>query len=193
MIIGIDASNIRGGGGVTHLVELLRAAEPQAHGFSEVIVWSGRPTLNRIEDRPWLVKCHQPLLDKSLPHRIIWQRFRLSKLARMADCDVLLVPGGAYAGNFRPMVTMSRSMLPFEWRELKRHGVSLASFRLIFLRWTQSRTFRKAEGLIFLTQYARDAIMPVVNTICGKTTIIPHGVDDRFASPPRKQLSIGKL
>lgn len=35
MILGIDASNIRAGGGVTHLVELL---DPQAHRFNHVIV-----------------------------------------------------------------------------------------------------------------------------------------------------------
>ena len=33
MILGIDASNIRGGGGVTHLVELLAFSDPAAAGF----------------------------------------------------------------------------------------------------------------------------------------------------------------
>ena len=66
MIIGIDASNIRAGGGVTHLLELLRAVDPLVYGFAQVIVWGGKATLGRIEDRPWLVKNHQPLLDKGL-------------------------------------------------------------------------------------------------------------------------------
>ena len=149
MRLGIDAYNLRAGGGVTHLVALLRAADPLAQGFSQVIVWGGLLTLGQIEDRPWLVKCHQPLLDKSLPHRIFWQRFRLSKLARTADCDVLFVPGGSYAGDFHPVVSMSRNMLPFEWRELRRYGWSLTSLKLMLLRWTQSRTFRKRMGLFF--------------------------------------------
>jgi hypothetical protein len=38
MILGIDASNIREGGGVTHLVELLRSVDPLVHGFSQVVV-----------------------------------------------------------------------------------------------------------------------------------------------------------
>jgi hypothetical protein len=46
MILGINASNIRSGGGVTHLVELLRAAEPEMYGFNKVIVWSGKKTLS---------------------------------------------------------------------------------------------------------------------------------------------------
>ena len=53
MILGIDASNIRGGGGITHLVELLKAAHPAQHGFGKVVVWSGQETLSKIEERPW--------------------------------------------------------------------------------------------------------------------------------------------
>lgn len=192
MRLGIDASNLRAGGGVTHLIELLRAADPLAYGFSQVIVWSGQATLNRIEDHPWLVKSYQPLLDTSLPYRTFWQRFRLSRLAQVAECDLLFVPGGSYAGDFHPMVTMSQNMLPFEWRELRRYGWSMTSIRLMLLRWTQSRSFRRADGLIFLTQYAREEVMRVIKTNAGQTTIIPHGIDDQFASPPREQLPISQ-
>ena len=192
MRLGIDAYNLRAGGGVTHLVALLRAADPLAQGFSQVIVWGGLLTLGQIEDRPWLVKCHQPLLDKSLPHRIFWQRFRLSKLARTADCDVLFVPGGSYAGDFHPVVSMSRNMLPFEWRELRRYGWSLTSLKLMLLRWTQSRTFRQADGLIFLTQYAQTVVTRAVKTLAARVTLIPHGVDERFAGSPREQRPISQ-
>src|ERR1700689_3624802 len=156
VIFGIDASNIRFGGGVTHLLELLRAVEPQGHGFSKVIVWGGQSTLMQVEDRPWLVKSHLPLLDKSLWYRAFWQRFRLSALARSAGCDVLFVPGGAYAGAFHPVVTMSRNLLPFEWPELRRFGWSRMTLKFLLLRVIQTRTFRRADGLIFLTRYARD-------------------------------------
>src|SRR6266516_4027540 len=192
MRLGVDASNLRAGGGITHLVELLRVADPLRYGFSHVIVWSGQAVLDRLEDRLWLVKSSQPLLDRSLPYRAFWQRVRLSSLARMAGCDVVFVPGGSYVGNFRPMVTMSRNMLPFEWRELWRYGCSLTGFRLMILRWTQSRTFRRADGLIFLTQYARNAVMRVVKTASGRTTIAPHGIEGRFANPPREQLPISQ-
>jgi glycosyltransferase involved in cell wall biosynthesis len=190
MRLGIDASNLRSGGGVTHLIELLRVSDPVAHGFSQVIVWGGKAILNQIEDRSWLVKLFQPSLDRSLRYRIFWQRFRLARLARAADCDLLFAPGGSYAGDFRPMVTMCRNMLPFEWRELRRYGCSLTSIRLMLLRWAQSRSFRQAEGLIFLTEYAHDQVMRVVKTASGKIAVVPHGVGDRFAGRTRKPLPI---
>ncbi|RUQ32320.1 MAG: hypothetical protein EKK68_06885 [Candidatus Competibacteraceae bacterium] len=38
LVVGIDASNLRGGGGVTHLAELLLAANPAAHGVDSVVI-----------------------------------------------------------------------------------------------------------------------------------------------------------
>jgi glycosyltransferase involved in cell wall biosynthesis len=192
MRIGIDASNLRAGGGVTHLVELLRATDPHAHGFEKVIVWGGAVTLSKIEDRDWLCKVHDPLLDGGLLFRQYWQRFKVAKLARDADCNILFAPGGSYAGNFRPFVTMSRNMLPFEWDEARRYGMSWQLLRIALLRRSQSQTFRKADGLIFLTEYARDGVMKVVKCIGGASAIIPHGIDARFVHPCRAQRDIGQ-
>ena len=47
--IGIDASNLRAGGGVTHLMELLRAAQPAEHDIDHIVVWGGKPTLKALE------------------------------------------------------------------------------------------------------------------------------------------------
>jgi glycosyltransferase involved in cell wall biosynthesis len=130
------------------------------------------------------------MLDSGLLFRIIWHRFRLSKLARTEGCDVLFVPGGTYAGNFHPMVTFSQNLLPFDRNESQRYGGSLTGLRLRILYWTQSQTFLRADGVIFLTRYARDAVMRMIGTTAGKTTIVPHGIDEQFAHAPREQQPI---
>src|SRR3990172_6752011 len=150
MRIGIDASNIRAGGGVTHLVELLRAAKPQEHGFDEIIVWSGSATLNCLEDRPWLKKKHDPMLDENLIKRFYWQRFRLDRLIQKELCDILFVPGGTYTGTFRPFATFSQNLLPFEWLEARRYGVSWMLLKMLLLYRAQRRTFVRASGVIYL-------------------------------------------
>jgi glycosyltransferase involved in cell wall biosynthesis len=190
MRLGIDASNIRGGGGVTHLVELLRAADPQAYGFKQVIVWGGAATFGRFEERPWLRKVHEPLLDRSLPYRLYWQRFMLVRALRREGCDMLFAPGGSYIGPFRPFVSMSQNLLPFEWTEARRYGFSWQLLRNMFLRFSQSWSFRAANGVIFLTEYARDVVMKTVKDLDGMTTIIPHGINDRFFLPPRHQKAL---
>jgi glycosyltransferase involved in cell wall biosynthesis len=190
VIACIDASNIRHGGGVTHLIEVLRAARPEAAGFSKVIVWAGNTTLQRIEDRPWLVKRHLPILDRNVFFRALWQRFSLTTLARSVPCDVLYVPGGSYAGNFRPVVSMSQNLLPFEWTELARYRWSWVGVKLRLLRATQTQTLQHADGVIFLTQYAQNVVSRSIGALSGKAVIIPHGIDNRFVSPPKAQLPI---
>ena len=190
MIVGIDASNIRSGGTINHLAELLRNADPSVHDFSQVIVWGGSITLGRIEPQRWLIKRHYPVLDGSLLRRSAWQRFQLSGLARAANCDVLFVPGGSFAGNFFPVLAMSQNLLPFEWRELRRFGWSWLTVRLVLLRITNTQTFRRVNGCIFLTKYAHDTVMRAVKKTRAKTTVIPFGIDCRFTCAPRKQFSI---
>jgi glycosyltransferase involved in cell wall biosynthesis len=190
MRLGVDASNIRSGGGVTHLAQLLESAEPGAHGIDAVIVWAPQATLSRLKDRPWLLKRHAAALESSYPLRALWQGTRLGALARLEKCDLLFVPGGTFATSFRPLVTMSRNLLPFEWRELWRYGCSLTTLRLLMLRSSQSRSFRKASGTVFLTHYAQNAVCKVTGNLRGMSDIIPHGVDERFFQLERTQRSI---
>ena len=196
MRVGIDASNLRGGGGTaTHLIELLKAAKPVDHGFDEVFVWAGSAVLSKLEDRAWLRKSPQQLLEQAANPfrdrrqllRAYWQRFRLRKLAEQARCDVLFVPGGLDTSGFHPLVTMSRNLLPFDFGEARRYGWSPARLRLWILRLLQTRTFRHADGLIFLTEYARAVVSGVAHLNGLRTMVIPHGVSPRFSLPPRVQ------
>jgi len=187
--LGIDASNIRSGGGVTHLVELLRNASPEKYGFSKVIIWSSKITLAKIDDKDWLVKIRNKHIDGSLIRRIFWQRFCLKKSIRSFGCNLLFVPGGLDKSGFKPMVTMHRNLLPFEWQELLRYGFSLETMRLIILRFAQLTSFKRASGTIFLTQYAQDSVLKITGALKGNKALIPHGVDQRFFVTPRKQKS----
>jgi hypothetical protein len=51
LTIGIDATNLRGGGGVTHLVELLRVVESTLHSIDRVVVWGGTHTLKLLKTK----------------------------------------------------------------------------------------------------------------------------------------------
>jgi glycosyltransferase involved in cell wall biosynthesis len=190
MIIGIDATNIRVGGGIHHLVEVLGIAEPDKHDFSQIILFGGSKTLEQIESRPWLTKVMPPELNRGLIHRTFWQRFFLSAEARRYKCDLLFVPGGSYVGDFKPVISMSQNLLPFQWCELRRYGLSFSALKLLLLRLSQARTFASVDGVIFLTEYARSVVNKVVNLSESKTTVIPHGINSKFSFDPKPQLSI---
>ena len=191
MILGIDATNIRGGGGgVTHLVELLRAADPAEAGIDRVHVWGATETLDRLEARPWLTLTRPPELDAGLVQRTLWQHRHLADAARSAACDVLLVLSGSYAGDFSPFVVIHQNLLPFEWQELARYGVSSMTARLIALRVLQSRTIRRASGAIYLSEHARRTVSGVVGGVRECDPVIPHGIDERFFRNPRTQSAL---
>ncbi len=190
LIIGIDATNLRGGGGLTHLLELLQAAHPIRHGFDRIVVWSGAKTLSALDDRLWLDKRNPPDLDKGLIKRSLWQCFHLAKAVRNEGCSVLFVPGGSYAGSFHPVVTVSQNLLPFDISELRRYGVTLFALKLLFLRLTQTFSFRRSDGIIFLSEYARAAVLHVSGQLSARICKIPHGLNPRFNKPPKVQYPI---
>jgi glycosyltransferase involved in cell wall biosynthesis len=182
--VGIDASNIRVGGGVTHLVEMLGAADPERAGVRRVVLWSSARTLNRISDRPWLCKKHVPQLDRGLAVRALWQRLRLGDNARREGCDILLVPGGLQSSDFQPSVLMSQNLLPFETHELNRYGLSWMRLKMMLLRAMQSASFRRARAVIFLSEYARDCVLAATGPLRGRTAVIPLGVNPVFYHDP---------
>ncbi|HEX2674255.1 MAG TPA: glycosyltransferase family 1 protein [Polyangiaceae bacterium] len=101
--------------------------------------------------------------------------------------DVLFVPGGTYAGSFRPFVTMSRNLLPFDLPERRRYDGSLVGLRLRALSISQARTFRRAAGVIFLTDTAKAIVTARTGHLAGRTAVIPHGIAGPFFAAPRVQ------
>jgi glycosyltransferase involved in cell wall biosynthesis len=186
--VGIDASNLRAGGGRTHLAALLGAAAPGPYGITHVTVWGARDTLAQLPRAPWLTLTSEPALEGGLVSRLLWQRFVLARRAART-CDVLFVPGGSYSGPFRPFVTMSRSLLPFQSHELRRYGRTPMTLKLWLLRLGQTATVRRADGVIFLNDYARRAVLEVTGPPSGATVVVPHGVHPAFFLEPRPQRS----
>ncbi|MDB5255480.1 MAG: hypothetical protein JWM14_175 [Chitinophagaceae bacterium] len=181
MVLGIEASNILAGGGITHLKELLAHAQPLSHGFKKVCVWSPQRTLDQLPDQPWLEKKTHSWLNRSIFFRMLWLTFVFPKEAK-ASIDVLFSPG-ANVVNFYPQVSMCQNLLPFNPKESKLYGFSLMRIRLLILRYTQIKSFKKAQGIIVLTPsnitYLNERL-DVKNKVC----VIPHGINPAFLHEP---------
>lgn len=182
MKIGIEASNIRAGGGLTHLIELLNNSNPQKFGINEVVVWSGKKTLEKLPNFNWLKKETHSFLDKSIFHRMFWVLF-LSKKAFCEKCDLLFAPGGLYSGSF-PYVSMSQNMLVFEKKERARFGFSLTRLRLKLLFYSQSKSLKNAKAVVFISNYAKDYIEKLLD-VNFNSTVVYHGISNRFRSLPK--------
>ena len=109
----IDASNLRAGGGIIHLQNILQVGDPQAHGFQKVIVYGGQNPLENFPKKGWLDLREIPKLNRSFLHRLQWQQNQLGRLAGQEQA-LLFIPGGLYLGKHRPYVTMFQNMQIFE-------------------------------------------------------------------------------
>ncbi len=178
-VIGIDASRNRSGGAKAHLLGMLRDGDPLAHGIRKVHVWSYKDLLDELPDAPWLVKHNPPELERSLIHQVWWQYRSLPKEARGTDCDILFYTDAGAVSGFCPAVVMSQDLLSYEPLEMRRYGLSVARLRLILLRVIQTRSMKRADGVIFLTRYAA-RIIQVATGELRSISIIPLGVGKGF-------------
>ena len=180
LTIGFDAGNTRTGGGLTYLTEMMGAAEPESLGIDKVVVWGNSATLARLPDKAWLKRIHQPAYDGPFYEGFQWQARKLGVSAAAENCDLLFFPGSTYVGKFAPFVAASQNMLPFSPLERARYGLSWTRVRLKLLEYAQAKTFRRATGMIFLTQWAKLEIESYLRTNYRRAKIVPHGISERF-------------
>lgn len=186
MNLVIDASNIRQGGGVTHLQEVLKTADFKKHGFSKVTVWAPQNTLDRIGELPLLERKAHPLIEKS-GWTAMWFRMRVLDRLIAPDTDLLWCPGGTCLSSFRPYVTMVRNFLPFEAVERDRFKYSKTWLRYLYLGYVQTKSFKRAKGLIHISHKTHEVINEQMDIVGVEQTTIHHGLNPRFYMAPREQ------
>jgi len=191
--IGIDASNLRLGGGITHLQGLIGQAGVEENGIGRLIVWSGRATLNELTSAPRVTLAHDPRLDGSVLGRSLWQRFGLPRALRQHGVDILFQPGGIITPVPVPVVTMSRNLLVFDAQERRRYGWSYTRIRLGLLNRLQRRAFTRADGVIFLSEYARQKVLAGLDRPPRWSILLPHGVNTDFFREPRPARCAGEF
>lgn len=179
-VVAVDASRNRSGGAKAHLLGILEAADPREHGIAGVHVWSTDELLRALPDHPWLTKHAPPAISGSLPQQMWWQARHLSSELQAAGCDILLSTDAGTVCRHRPSVVMSRDMLSFEGREMYRYPLgSFARTRLTLLKYMQVASLRRAEGAVFLTEYASRVIQGFSGPL-PNVRVIHHGVSESF-------------
>jgi len=179
IVIGVDASRNRSGGAREHLIGILANLDPDAQGISRVHIWSYETLLSELPEHSWLVKHAVPDLEKGLLSQLWWQASQLSLELKQYACDILFTSDASSLCRFSPSVVLSQDLLSYEPGVMASFGWSRARLRLLTIRYLQNAAFRRASGVIFLTQYAAK----LIQSSCGLLSnirIIYHGVNLRF-------------
>ena len=177
--------NIRDGGGLTHLREILYHATRETILFDRVIVWGNEVCLRELPNQPWLTKIN-PLQGRASGIRTtLWQIFSLGNAARKMNCSLLFIAGGSALTRFQPKVTICHNMLPFTDAALQLYPTGIRKLKFYLLRFIQLHTFRRAKGIIFLSQWAKDSLLSKMGKTNQQLAVIPHGVNAGFSFPDR--------
>lgn len=184
MKIFIDATNIGGGGGVTHLKEILNS-----YCLTDLItVCAQKKILDQLPEYQFLTKIGHELLEKTLIHRLFFQIFIIDKI--IPKDAILFSITGDFLGRHKPVVSISQNMLLYErdiWKEIKQ-------FKEIIRFWInfhkQKRSFRNSEGIIFISNYAKNYISKQLDLRGKQIAIIHHGISPRFFKDVKSQKQI---
>jgi glycosyltransferase involved in cell wall biosynthesis len=188
MKIGIDASRNRSGGAIAHIVGLIEAISAiDKFDVQEIHLWSHCKLLDKIPDKPWLIKHNHSYLEKNIFLQAFWQRFILKKELKINQCSVVFNSSASSICNFQPSVTLSQDMLPFEPGEMQRYKYGLGRLRLSILKIVYINALKSASAVIFLTNYAASMIQKVTGPI-ENYKVIPHGVNDSFRNVSQNEM-----
>lgn len=157
MRIGIDASNIKLGGGVSNLIKTIEQLCLNYNNQFKIFLFTGNKYIN-IGQINNLQIVYIKQLNRGYISRYFWQIFISNKEFNYYKIDVLYVPGGVYLGKFKKIVVLSQNLLPFDKKELSQFFPYKSYFRLFILRYLQLYTFKKAKSIIFLTNYSKNII-----------------------------------
>lgn len=183
IVVGIDASRIRSGGGIAHLIGILKNGNPTKHGIEKVHIWSYKSLLNQLPQASWITIHNPPQLELSLPHQIWWQYHTLPHQVKKTNCNILFTADASSVCNFQPSIVLSQDMQSYEPGLMEQYGLSLKRLRLITIGILQTQSFKRASGVIFLTQYARQIIQKTTGML-DNISVISHGIGEEFRKNP---------
>jgi glycosyltransferase involved in cell wall biosynthesis len=176
MRILINAYSARIGGGQTYLKNLLTRLPTE-----NVSIFLYAPASLEIpsDSRIYRLDTKMPVVNPI--SRLIWERLLLPATLRRLKIDLLFCPGGLV--NTRPprgcrVVTMFRNMLPFDRESLIQSGSLFLKLKNRLLKSRMLSSMRKADLVIFISDYAREVIESHIRL--KNFTTISHGISESF-------------
>ena len=172
----IDASSTKTGGALTHLISLSKYFKYERE-IKKVIIYAPTKTLVQIKKTKNIIKKTHFLLNSNVIFRMIWQIFFLKKILIKEKVNCLFVTCGYYFINFKPTIVIPQNFLPFDEKSLKEYRFSYEFIRIYLLKIFLINSLKKADGIIFLSNFLKKFILKKIKLKAKKVKIIPHGIE----------------
>jgi glycosyltransferase involved in cell wall biosynthesis len=181
LTIGIKATQIGPGGGLTHLTQCLKwfpILAPETHFIVYAASGHERHLKTDAENIDFRFY-HFPSFG--LPARLLWEQTALPEFLSRDKCDLLFEPGNYAIKNPPcPSVPLIHNLAPFI-PEYIATETAYQQFRLRLLRYGTISAIASSAGTIFLSQFARNVLRHHVDLSSTRSTVIYHGATDRVS------------
>ncbi|NIJ19309.1 glycosyltransferase involved in cell wall biosynthesis [Sphingomonas naasensis] len=172
----LSALSARRGGGLTYLRHIVGHFPAEAGHRLYILSAApieGLPARDNVEwlQAPaWTVRPITRFLFGYLYFRLFWPLRH--------DFDAVYFPGGSFDLALPPhtrRIVAFRNMVPFDVEASRRFHFGWTRLRVWLLRHIQSWAFRRADLVIFISEYARRVIDAAIPRRRGASVVIPHG------------------
>lgn len=187
MHIFINALSARLGGGQTYLLNLLKHV-PQEKEWQVFVLVQPSFVLDGLPQN--VVRLEQASLENPLK-RAIWEETHLAALLKQHDIELFFSPGGLLPRslplNMLTAVTF-QNMLPFDHEQRKKYPLGYRRLRDWLLERALSSSMRRADLVIFISEFAKNFIKHELGELQGSSVVIPHGIHPSFKACLEKPL-----
>ena len=176
MQIGIDASNINDGGGITHLSQIINNFDFKKSKCTGIVIWGHKKSLNKIKNTKNINKIN---LDKKFSNillRIFWQIFVFEKELKRMNCKKAFILGGISFLKKISSVIIIQNILPFENVIIKKYSL-LFRIKFKIQKFLFIYSIKRAKKVIFLSKISKKQVMKLVKFKRINYKIIPHGIN----------------
>lgn len=183
MRVFINALSARLGGGQTYLLNLLKQVP---HNDNLQIFLLVQPSFY-LTDLPRNVTRLEQASVENPYARAIWEEMRLPVLLKELDIDLFFSPGGLLPRSLpRGILTAVtfQNMLPFDHAQRKKYPYGYRRLRDWLLERGLSASMRRADLVIFISEFAREFIGNKLGGLRGDSIVVPHGIHPSFRVNP---------
>jgi glycosyltransferase involved in cell wall biosynthesis len=177
MRIFINALSARLGGGQTYLLNLLKHVPKDL----QVYVLT-QPTFHLDGLPKNIVRIEQASLVNPLL-RAVWEQVCLAPLLKKLKIDLFFSPGGLLPKSLpRGMLTAVtfQNMLPFDHVQRVKYPFGYRRLRDWLLKQGLSTSMRRADLVIFISEFAKKFIQQELGLLPGRSVVVPHGIHQSF-------------
>jgi glycosyltransferase involved in cell wall biosynthesis len=179
MRIFINALSARLGGGQTYLLNLLKHVPQEGEWQVFVLV---QPSFVIDGLPPNVVRIEQASLESPWK-RAVWEETKLPAILKKHNVDLFFSPGGLLPRSLPSKMLTAvtfQNMLPFDYVQRKKYPFGYRRLRDWLLERGLSSSMRRADLVIFISEFARNFIKKELGELQSTSVVIPHGIHPSF-------------